>query len=175
MQLTIAPLGRAELPVLPPDIVWDGSAGDFAIETDTSQNGVGGFAARNPLQTAVVLLLFSDARCEVTDLKLGLDGDRRGWPGDAVDVDTAHGEAPLGSLLWLYRREKLDDAVAMKIEAEAKRALLPLIKQQACVAVATKATIKGTDRVDLAVQLFGRDGREVYAGKFGPLWARIGN
>ena len=176
MRLELSPLGPADVGVLPPDIVWlGGVVGDFAIETDPTQNGVGGFQARNPIATAVWLLLFSDRRCAVSDLKLGLNGDRRGWPGDGFDVDTASGEAPLGSLLYLYRRSALVEMTPAEISAEAKSSLQPLIVQKVCVEINATTTIidRTAGSVELDVQLVGRDGAEVFAGKFGPLWARV--
>jgi phage gp46-like protein len=190
VRLQLSPLTPAQLPVLPFDIVWGavvggqfesqtperGFVGDFAVETAPTQQGVGGFQARNPIESAVIMLLFSDKRCAAAQLKLGLGGDRRGWPGDGFDVDTANGEAALGSLLWLDRRTVLNDRTAAQVAADAKAALQPLIVQQVCVEANTTATIisKALGNVRLGVQLVGRDGTEVYAGKFGPLWARVG-
>ena len=173
MQLTLTPLADAGVTVLPPDIVWNGTVGDFAIATTQAQGGPGGLVAANPLQTAVLLLLFSDARAEAYEINEAHGGDRRGWPGDGFDVDTAGGEAPLGSKLWLYRRAVLGDQTALQVAAEAKRALQPLIRQGAAVRIDAKATADfDNDRLGLTVDIYGRDGTNVYNAQFDLLWRR---
>ena len=174
MQLILTPLADAGVSVLPPDIVWDGTVGDFAIAVVPEDGPAGGLVSANPLATAALLLLFTDARAETWELRAEHAGDRRGWPGDGFDVDAAKGEAPLGSKLWLFRRHELTDATGMQIEAEAARALEPLKVQGAVVSITTKATIdKVGGRVLLTIALYGRDGREVFNAKFDPLWRRV--
>lgn len=173
MQLTLTPLADAGVAVLPPDIVWDGTVGDFALSRGGDEGGAGGLRAANPLATAVVMLLFTDARAETYDLRAEHRGDRRGWVGDGFDVDIAQGEAPLGSLLWLFRRRELTDLTAMEIAAEAERALQPLIGQGAVAVIKTAATVnKVAGRIDLTVNLYGRDGAQAYATQFDMLWRR---
>ena len=175
MQLTITPLAEAGVDVLPPDIVWSGTVGDFAVSTRPEDGPIGGLVGRNPIETAVLLLLFTDCRAEPHELRHEHAGDRRGWPGDGFDVDEARGEAPLGSKLWLYRRHELLDRTGLEIEAEIHRALAPLKKQHAVARIAVKAEVqKAEGRVAASINLYGRDGREVYAGRFDPLWRRIG-
>ena len=173
MQLTITPLGDAGVDVLPPDIVWNGTSGDFAVATVPADGGVGGLVARNPYETAVLLLLFSDARIDPSDLRFEMHGDRRGWVGDGFDLDTANGEAPLGSLLWVYRRSVLNDRTFADIQAEARRALQPLIGQGAAVRIDVGGTMnKVAGRVSLTVTIYGRDKRQLYAGSFDALLRR---
>ncbi|GJD65181.1 phage GP46 family protein [Methylobacterium frigidaeris] len=173
MQFTLTPLAEAGVAVLPPDIVWNGTVGDFAVSTDPADGPVGGLVAANPLRTAILLLLFTDARADPRDLRFEHRGDARGWPGDGFDVDTANGEAPLGSLLWLYRRRELSDLTAREIAAEAERALKPLLDQGAATTVTASATAdKVGGRVLLSVGVYGRDGSEAYAAKFDLLWKR---
>ena len=168
MQLTITPLGDAGVAVLPPDILWNGTSGDFAVSTTQADGGAGGLVAKNPYETAVLLLLFTDARADLTDLRFEHHGDRRGWVGDAFDVDAAAGEAPLGSFLWLLRRTTLNPRSFAAIKAEVLRALNPLIAQGAAVRIdvdgSTMDQVAG--RVALAIDIYGRDRRQVYAGKF---------
>ncbi|MGU3539972.1 phage GP46 family protein [Methylobacterium sp. A54F] len=173
MQLTLTPLADAGVAVLPPDVLFDGTVGDFAISERPEDGGVGGLVAANPLRTAAILLLFTDARAETWELRFEHRGDRRGWPGDGFDVDTAGGEAPLGSKLWIYRRHELTDETGREMAAEAERALQPLIGQGAVVRITTAATVdKARGRVLLQVALYGRDGRAVYAPQFDLLWRR---
>lgn len=174
MQLVLTPLADAGVALLPPDIVWDGRVGDFAVSVSAAQGPVGGLQATNPLTTAILLSLFTDARVETGDLRIEHRGDRRGWPGDGFDVDTAAGEGPLGSCLWLFRRSVLLDATGMEVEAEAERALQPLVRQGAAASVKASASVdKAAGRVALSVAIYGRDGAQSYASKFDILWRRI--
>lgn len=173
MQLTLTPLADAGVSVLPFDVAWNGIVGDFAVSAGGDDGPAGGLVAANPLRTAVILLLFSDRRAEAEDLRFEHRGDRRGWPGDGFDVDRSAGEAPLGSLLWLFRRDVLLDNTGLEIEAEVQRALQPLIRQGAVVRIDAKATVeKAEGRVNMTVQLYGRDGASAYADKFDILWRR---
>lgn len=173
MQLTLTPLADAGVSLLPFDIVWDGTRGDFAISGGGDDGPAGGFVSANPLGTAALLLLFTDGRADDQALRFEHRGDRRGWPGDGFDVDEAAGEAPLGSLLWLFRRAALLDVTGQEIEAEALRALRPLIRQGACATITTAAAVdKAGGRVALSIGLYGRDGAQVYAARFDVLWRR---
>lgn len=170
--LTITPLGEAGVEALAPDIVWtDGTHGDFALARTPDQGGAGGLQAMHPIETAVLMCLFTDAAAEARELRFEHGGDRRGWPGDGFDIDTAHGEGPLGSKLWLFRRHALTDLTAAEIEAEARRALQPLLDQKLVVRIDTATEVlKPQGQVRLGISLFGRDGRKVYAAQFDPLW-----
>lgn len=171
--LTITPLGEAGVEVLAPDIVWNGTSGDFALAAGPGNNagGAGGFVAQHPIETAVLLCLFTDAQCAVSELRFEMGGDRRGWPGDGFDIDTAHNEAPLGSKLWLWRRAALTDLSAAEIEAEARRALQPLLDERLVVRIDTVTEVlRPEGQIRLGISLYGRDGRKVYAAQFDPLW-----
>lgn len=173
MRLTVTPLEDAGVEVLPPDIVWDGFVGDFAVSTAPADGGVGGLVARNPIRTAVLLLLFTDAQAAANDLTFEQRGDRRGWVGDGFDVDVANGEAPLGSRLWLFRRSVINEGTLRAIEDEARRALQPLITQGVAVRIDVSGeTDPAFNTIRLGVNLYGRDGAKIYAARFDPLWKR---
>ena len=174
MQITLTPLADAgDVVALPPDIVWNGIVGDFAISTGGDDGPAGGLVSASPLKTAVILLLFTDARAETYELRHEHGGDRRGWPGDGFDLDRTQAEAPLGSRLWLYRRHDLNDLTAMQVAAEAERALQPLVGQGAVVTIKASAVAdKVAGRIDLTVNLYGRDGRALHAAQFDLLWNR---
>ncbi|WP_158810238.1 phage GP46 family protein [Beijerinckia sp. L45] len=173
MQLTITPLADAGVEVLPPDIVWNGYVGDFAVSTVSADGGVGGLVARNPLQTAVALLLFTDVQVDASDLRFDLQGDRRGWVGDGFDVDTANGEAPLGSRLWLYRRSVLVAKTFSDIEVEIRAALQPLITQGAAVQINVSGEVLNAQgQVRCSIDIYGRNKTKAYSAKFDPLWKR---
>ncbi len=163
--LTITPLEEAGVALLPFDVVWNGSAGDFVADP------VFGLQARDPIATAVVLLLFSDARGSDAALARAGESDPRGWVGDGFDVDRAGGEAPLGSTLWLLRREALTDAVVRQVEDAARQALQPLIRQGAVARIEISTAPDAARRIlGLSVALFGRDGGRRYAARFDILW-----
>lgn len=174
MQLTITPLAEAGVAVLPPDIVWNGYVGDFAVSLRPQDGPVGGLVAANPLRTAVLILLFTDARAEAAQLRFEHGGDRRGWPGDGFDMDRAAGEAPLGSTLWLYRRHDLNDDTGRAMAAEAERALHPLIAQKAVARIDVGFVVdKMAGAVRLSIALYGRDGRQSFAERFDYLWRQV--
>lgn len=163
--LTITPLETAGVQVLPFDIVWDGARGDFVVSARD------GLQAESPLKTAVTMLLFSDVRGTDSEMERADESDKRGWFGDGVDVATADGEAPLGSRLWLYRREALTDAIARKFDDEARRCLQPLIDQGAVARIDVSATVIGLETLRLTVDLYGRDGAKAFSDRFDILWS----
>ena len=181
MLITLTPLADAGVVALPPDIVWlkadgtpagtrSGVVGDFGISVAV-EDGPGGLVAKDPIRTAVILLLFTDCRVEGYEIDAGRAGDQRGWPGDGFDLDTDNGEQALGSKLWLLRRMDLNDQTALWAQAEAKRALAPLIRQGACVRVdAVAVPDYEHDAMALTIALYGRDGSAVFNAKFDLLW-----
>ena len=164
--LTITPLETAGVELLPPDIVWNGTAGDFVLAAGTLQ-------ATDPIKTAVVMLLFSDARGTDEQMRRADETDKRGWVGDGFDVDRAAGETDLGSRLRFFRREALTDQLARDFQEEAARALQPLIVQGAVARldVAAEAILDPPGNLlVLTVNLYGRDGSRRYADRFDILW-----
>jgi phage gp46-like protein len=156
--ITIRPLDRAGAGDLaPPDMVWTGFAGDVDPESN-----------RQAIRSAVLMLLFTDARCDPEELRAEHAGDRRGWVGDGF---AGAGEGSLGSKLWLLRRSVLTPAVARQAEAEAVRALQPLVAQGVAATVTAVGAITGDGNcLDLAITVSGRDGRPVFADQFDLLW-----
>lgn len=172
MDITLTPLAENDVTVLPPDIVWSGVSGDFAMAIVPEDGGVGGFAGVNPIASAALMLLFSDAR----PLSNGLSDieDPRGWIGDGFDVDTKNGEAPLGSTLWRFNRALVDDdgVLARKIKLAAEAALQPLKTQGVIDRIEIEAeVVRSQDRIALQVDLIARD-RTVFSKSFDPLWGR---
>jgi len=167
--LTITPLTGPDQPVLAPDVVLiDGTYGDLVFDA------AGELMARNPISTAALLLLGTDARCSDDELLPEHAGDARGWVGDGFDVDAARGEAPLGAKFWLYRRAHLTDETGRQVEDEARRALKPLLDQGVVARIEAKATVqKAEGRLVLAIALIGRDGRTITDIRFDPLWKLV--
>lgn len=166
--LTITPLEQAGVALLPPDVVWAATSGDFALD------GRVGLRAANPIQTAILLCLFTDARADADDLRQEHAGDARGWVGDGFDIDASRGETPLGSKLWLFRRHELTDATARLVEAEARRALNTLIRQKLAARIdLTAEAQKAEGRIALSVTVIGSDGRTRAAERFDILWSQV--
>ncbi|MFG1226024.1 phage GP46 family protein [Xanthobacter wiegelii] len=180
--------GCAEQPLLLWDSLWDAQAGgaDWALAGSEERLNRGGLSATAPLATAVALCLFTDKRAPrgMEDGSPGPagfpprldDGDPRGWWGDGIDVRSEEGEAALGSHLWLLERAPLTERTAELAKLYATEALAPLIAQQACARVDVNADFDAIDgRLDLTVDLYGRDGANVYSQKFAVYWRNIGN
>jgi phage gp46-like protein len=162
------------------DSVWDAERGqaDWAMaEADEAQNH-GGLRAKAAIETAVVLALFTDKRVPAEHpLAYLADGDNRGYWGDGIDVRTDLGERELGSLLWLLERAPMTIAgisAATWAEQFANEALATLIDQGVCVRIDIAATANEIGgRVELSVDLYGRDGAKIYDRNFDVLWNQV--
>ncbi len=168
--MRILPLTSEREPSLAPDLVWDGIMGDLALAEPGEVANRGGLRARAALETAVLICLMSDARADPEELR---DGDiNRGWPGDTFDVDTAVGEAPIGSKLWLLQRSTVDAVdTPRRAEAYALAALQPLLDQGAAAAVIAKAEADpARNRLSLDVTLTDRAGSVLVSRRFSLLW-----
>lgn len=167
-------------PFLLPDTIWlqaDGIA-DFRLAGADEKLNRGGLAAHRALETAVMLALFTDRRMpDDHPLRWLADCDPRGWWGDAVDVRSDLGETALGSLLWIFERAPLTidrQPATMWAERVAYDALQPLLDQGMVVRVDVQATASELqNRMDLAVQLYGRDAQRIYDRKFELVWNQL--
>lgn len=159
------------------DSVWDPRLGaaDWAYATASETRNVGGLSARAAIETAVVLALFTDRRCpEGHPLEPYIDaGDRRGWWGDGIDVRADLGESEMGSLLWLLERATATPENANWARTFALDALQPLIAQGLAARADAQAELPSPGRINLAVQLYGRDGTTVYDRRFDDVWAQF--
>lgn len=178
--------GCAEQPLLLWDSVWDADAGEatWALAGPDEALNRGGLQATSPLQTAVILCLFTDKRAP-PEMEAGApgpagfpprldDGDARGWWGDGIDLLAEEGETALGSYLWFLERAPLTDRVAELAALYAREALAPLIAQQVCVRVEASAVAVPLDgRLDLSVDLYGRDGANIYSERFAIYWQAL--
>lgn len=163
--IRIVPLGGAAAPQLAPDLVWNGLAGDLALGLN------GGLRSSQQIATAVLICLMTDVRVEPAELR---DGDtNKGWPGDGFDL--RDNEVPLGSRLWLLRRSAVGDFAAPRLaEDYARAALQTLVDQGVCARVEVSAAADpARNRLDLSVELFGRDGGRVFNSRFGVLWDQL--
>lgn len=167
--------GNDDQPNLLWDSVWQPQFGqaDWALAGADEVQNRGGLRARAVLHTAVVLLLFTDRRiADDHPLRYLIDGsDPRGWFGDGVDVRRDLNEDELGSLLWIFERSILTEEIRQWVEAIAIEALAPLILQKAASRIEAQAVAQfAVNRLDLSIQIYGRDGQQVYAHRFEDIW-----
>lgn len=168
--LKIVPVDEAEEPYRSPDLVWDGVVGDLFVNALIHPEAPGDLRAEQGLATQVLICLMTDRRVEASELRDG--EDNRGWIGDSFDV--SDNETPIGSRLWLLRRQAIYDGIEVDAQDYAREALQPLITQGAVAAVEVIAIAKRSEgRIDLAIALFGRQGEAVFNQNFGLLWRQI--
>ncbi|MDO3434322.1 phage GP46 family protein [Rhizobium sp. CBN3] len=168
--LKIIPADDAEEPYRSPDLGWDGLSGDLILNPLTHPAAPGDFRAEQGLATQVLISLMTDRRVEASELPSGVEN--RGWIGDSFD--TAEGETPLGSKLWLLRRSALYEGIEVKAQDYAREALQPLLSQGVVARIDVTATAdRPLKRLDLTVSLYGRDGTKLYDNKFELLWRQI--
>lgn len=170
--------GCAPQPVLFPDLVWNAREGaaDFAYADPSETLNRGGLSARAALETAVIICLFTDRRCPPDHplAKWIEAGDPRGWWGDAVDVRTDLFEQPMGSLLWLLERATATPDTALWAQSLATEALSVLQAQGLVARIDVQTQLRPPSRLDLAVQIYGRDGQKVYDRRFDDVWSQLG-
>ncbi|TJZ78796.1 phage GP46 family protein [Chitiniphilus eburneus] len=108
-----------------------------------------GLVEGDELDTAVLLSLFTDRRAEPGD---DVEGDPRGWWGDAIPIGDERA-VPLGSRLWLLAREKQTASTLRRAEAYGREALQWLIDDGHARAldIAASAPRTGLLRLDVAI------------------------
>jgi phage gp46-like protein len=164
------PAGR--MAVLP-DLVWqtdmDNGFGyaDFELASDLEYKNRGGLAAYRPIETAIVIQLFSHARRSVDDEDFSGSGKRSGWFGNGFDVVIEDGEDEVGSLLWTLMRAPLTDDTGLLAIAYARRALNCLIRQEIIDHFDISYELdKDAGRINLAISAIGATGDNLYSGSY---------
>lgn len=103
----------------------------------------GDLVSGDDLQTAILISLLTDRLARADDDYEG--SERKGWWGD-WEMDY-----PIGSRLWLLRRQKLTKAVVLKAEQYAKEALQWLVADGVAKAIDVTASIQMPDRLYLVI------------------------
>lgn len=125
------------------------------------QTGGGGLLEGDDLETAILISLFTDRLARSDD---AIDGDdRRGWWGDTGS------EYPIGSRLWLLRREKLTTKVALKAEDYANEALAWLVDDGVVTAISINAQIVFPKRINLIIN-YQQPAKAQASVKFSWVW-----
>jgi phage gp46-like protein len=156
------------------DSVWDANtfSADWQLAGPDETFNRGGLRATSALETAVIISLWTEQRVpDDHPLRYLADDDPGGWWGDGLLLE---GEKPLGSLLWLLRRAPLTPEVVRWAASEAERALAHLVEQGAAVKVETFAegnALQG--RLELTVNLYGKNGTRVYDRRFEVIWNQV--
>lgn len=162
-------------PALPWDTVWNAQTGlgEWRLADPRERGNGGGLGATAHLATAVINLLFTDARCPADHPMAARAGrDLRGWWGDGV-LDP--GAPPLGSLLWLVTDfGTARDADARWAAQFAREALAPLIDAGVVARVDVEcAAAPARNRLDMDVALYGRAGERVFEQRFAHYWGAV--
>ncbi|MGH1429749.1 MAG: phage GP46 family protein [Neptuniibacter sp.] len=106
----------------------------------------------NWLQNAVVISLFTDARCEPDELPQG-ETDQRGYYGD---FELQEGES-LGSKLWTLKREKVTQNTINRARTYATEALEWLLEDH-LQNIKVTAERGGLQQINLLIQCQLKDG-----------------
>ncbi len=123
----------------------------------------GGLETGDDLETAILLSLFTDRLARSDD---DIDSaDRRGWWGDTG------ADYPIGSRLWLLKRQKLTAQVATKAEDYAKEALQWLLNDKVVTSISASAQIVYPSRLYLTI-VYQQPNQDPVSAKYGWVWEK---
>lgn len=155
---------------------------DFPYRTEVSVDwlllGNGTLDDDEALATAVIVALGTDRLASPDDLLPDPDStDRRGWWGD-LDAQQIWNGWPIGSKLWLLRRDKITGINAqrgstlVRVEFYIREALQPFIDLRIASALEVAVTRVDPQRIDAFVRLF-RGPRTAVELRYQILWQDI--
>jgi phage gp46-like protein len=127
------------------------------VQVDWSLRDDGRLDERQALATAVIVALGTDGLAERTDVLPDPDSsDRAGWWGD-LDAEEIWGGWPIGSRLWLLRRDKIADpgshrgATVTRADRYIREALQPFLDRRIASFLDVKVERVGRERIDAHV------------------------
>jgi len=121
----------------------------------------GDLLAGDDLETAILISLFTDRLARDDD---EYDGDdRKGWWGD-IEQDY-----PIGSRLWLLRRQNLTVATANKAESYASEALKWLIDDGVVASITPATQIVYPNRLNLIIT-YEKPGQSAESKRYFWVW-----
>jgi phage gp46-like protein len=148
---------------------------DYAMQSDMSLD------ERQALATAVIVALGTDRLAEPDDVLPDPDDpDRGGWWGD-LDNAEIWGDGydwPIGSRLWLLRRDKIEDvgsqrgATVTRVERYIVEALQPFVDLRIVSRLTVKAERVGRERIDALIRLY-RESEVVIDLRYQVLWTEF--
>jgi phage gp46-like protein len=126
--------------------------------------GDGDVDIESGLETAVLISLFSDARCLPEELPKG-EPSRRGFWGDILEKNSR-----TGSSLWLLSRAKTTSETLEKLKESTKNALTWMVKDGLALSIEPFGEIVSSRQINFGVKI-SRPGRESI---FDFLWSAEG-
>jgi len=133
---------------------------------------------RDALASAVIVALGTDRLADRDDILPDLDSDdRRGWWGD-LDTEEIWDGWPIGSRLWLLRRDKIvgpgaqQGSTLVRVEQYIREAIRPFLDNRTASEMKVHAERVGRDRIDAMVTLFRGPSRPVEL-RYSVLWEDI--
>lgn len=130
------------------------------------------------LATAVTVALGTNRLALPSDVLPDPDStDRQGWWGD-LDAEEIWNGWPIGSRLWLLKRDKITDTASMygstttRVEQYIREAIQPFIDRQIASDMFVQAVQVGRERIDALVRLY-RDGQVAVSLRYQVLWDEL--
>ena len=138
--------------------------GDFPYRTEVAVDwlllGNGTLDSTEALASAVIVALGTNRLADASDVLPDPDSiDRQGWWGD-FDAELVWNGWPIGSRLWLLKREKITGAGARRgstlvvIENYVREALQPFVDLKICSRFDVYVERANSQRIDVLVQMF---------------------
>jgi phage gp46-like protein len=132
----------------------------YDVQSDWALLPNGALDERQALATAVVVALGTDALAERDDILPDPDStDRAGWWGD-LDAEEIWGGWPIGSRLWLLKRDKIADpgsqrgATVTKVDRYIREALQPFLDKRIASRLEVKVERVGLERIDAHIVIY---------------------
>jgi len=138
--------------------------GEYPAQTEVSVDwsllSDGSLDDSEALATAVIVALGTDRLARRTDRLPDPDStDRRGWWGD-LDTELIWNGWPIGTRLWLMRREKITGAGAdqgstlVRVDNYIREAIQPFIDRRIATHMDIKVERVGRERIQALVRLY---------------------
>ena len=130
------------------------------VSVDWSLLGDGTLDDSEALATAVIVALGTDRLATRDDILPDPDStDRRGWWGD-LDTELIWNGWPIGTRLWLLKREKITGAAARqgstltRVDTYIREAIQPFIDRSIASRMDVRVERVGTERIQALVRLY---------------------
>lgn len=124
-----------------------------SVIADIALDGTGDLLSGSDLATAVKIALLTDRFAEADELSPEHEGDRAGWWADMQAEEIRDGW-PVGSKLWLLKREKLTSETVERANHYAREALQPFIDRGIASAVSVNLVRDGLTAITGPITLF---------------------